>query len=61
MFEDVVDTSRRLLQGKVGVSKTGYRRTTGRDNPSERLWVYGRARLPCRRCGTPIEVRKTRP
>ena len=36
----------------------GYRRTTGRDDPSERLWVYGRARLPCRRCGTAIEVRK---
>ena len=26
--------------------------------PTERLWVYGRARLPCRRCGTAISVRK---
>ena len=66
-LKDVVDTSRRLLQANVAVSKTGlnsqagHRRTTGRDNPSERLWVYGRARLPCRRCGTPIEVRKHGP
>jgi len=37
---------------------TGYRRTTRRSDPRERLWVYARARLPCRRCGTPIEVRK---
>ena len=36
----------------------GLRRTTGRADPKERLWVYGRARLPCRRCGTPIRVRK---
>ncbi len=60
-LEDVVDTSRRLLQANVVVSTTGHRRTTGRDNPSERLWVYGRARLPCRRCGTPIDVRKHGP
>ena len=37
---------------------TGSRRTTGRDNPAERLWVYGRGRLPCRRCGTAIDVKK---
>lgn len=44
----------------------GLRRTTGRSHPGERLWVYGRAKQPCRRCGTPIEssaigkhVRKT--
>ena len=36
----------------------GFRRTTGRDNPRERLWVYGRVGLPCRRCGTPIELKK---
>jgi endonuclease-8 len=28
--------------------------TTGRLNPNERLWVYGRAGAPCRVCGTPI-------
>ena len=39
---------------------TGFRRTTRRDDPKERLWVYGRARLPCRRCGTSISVKETR-
>jgi endonuclease-8 len=34
----------------------GYRRTTRHNDPRNRLWVYGRARLPCRRCGTPIRV-----
>jgi endonuclease-8 len=60
----LVDTGRRLLQANVrrlsaGLSAdTKMRKTTGRDNPAERLWVYGRARLPCRRCGTPVNVRK---
>ncbi|MEO8075847.1 MAG: DNA-formamidopyrimidine glycosylase family protein [Acidobacteriota bacterium] len=56
--------ARRLLLANVidGVAPmttyTGFRRTTGRADPQERLWVYGRTRLPCRRCGTPIGVRK---
>ena len=29
--------------------------TTGRLNPRERLWVYGRAGEPCFKCGTPVE------
>jgi endonuclease VIII len=37
---------------------TGFRRTTGRDDLSQRLWVYGRASKPCRRCGAPIATRK---
>jgi endonuclease-8 len=36
----------------------GMRRTTGRSDPSERLWVYGRSNQPCRRCGTPISSNK---
>lgn len=32
------------------------RNTTGRSDPAERLWVYGRAGKPCRRCGTAIAV-----
>jgi endonuclease-8 len=36
---------------------SGLRRTTRRANPGERLWVYGRAKDPCRRCGTAISVR----
>jgi endonuclease VIII len=60
----LLDTARELLQANVTTklapmtTYTGFRRTTRRDDPSERLWVYGRARLPCRRCGTPIEIRK---
>jgi endonuclease-8 len=36
------------------VTYGGLRRTTGRADPSARLWVYGRAGRPCRRCGTPL-------
>jgi endonuclease VIII len=43
------------------VTYTGLRRTTGRADPSARLWVYGRAGKPCRRCGTPISRRKQGP
>ena len=39
----------------------GLRRTTGRHDPGARLWVYGRAGRPCRRCGSPISVRKHGP
>jgi endonuclease-8 len=34
------------------------RRTTGRANLSERLWVYKRTGEPCRHCGSPIVSRK---
>jgi endonuclease-8 len=34
------------------------RRTTGRANASERLWVYRRTGEPCRRCGSAIVSRK---
>jgi endonuclease-8 len=60
----LVDTGRKLLQTNAGSSLTpmttytGYRRTTRRGDPAERLWVYGRARRACRRCGTAIEARK---
>ena len=63
-LECLVDTGRRLLAlnvtGAVAPMTTyvGMRRTTRRSAPAERLWVYGRARLPCRKCGTAIEVRK---
>jgi len=33
------------------------RRTTRASNPSESLWVYGRAGEPCRRCGETIRRR----
>ena len=60
----IIDTARRVLRANVTTELApmttcaGFRRTTGRASPRERLWVYGRARLPCRRCATPIHVRK---
>jgi endonuclease-8 len=33
------------------VTSHGMRRTTGRADPSDRLWVYNRAGRPCRECG----------
>ena len=43
------------------VTYTGFRRTTGRADPSARLWVYGRGGKPCRRCGSPIQRAKQGP
>jgi endonuclease VIII len=63
-LKSIVEESRRVLTLNVSeglelmTTYGGMRRTTGRGNPSDRLWVYGRARLPCRRCGSPVRVRK---
>jgi endonuclease-8 len=61
----LVDTARRLLRANVVddgpgqiVTYRGLRRTTGRSDPDERLWVYGRAGKPCRRCGAAIRFVK---
>ena len=35
------------------------RRTRDSLDPGGALWVYGRAGKPCRKCGTPIQARKT--
>ena len=53
LLANVTDTS-----GDQMVTYTGFRRTTGRANEEERLWVYGRRNQPCRQCGTPIQSRK---
>jgi endonuclease VIII len=56
----IVEAAARLLRANVTdraagiVTYGGLRRTTGRADPSARLWVYGRAGKPCRRCGTAI-------
>jgi len=63
----LIETARNLLRANVSMglapmtTYSGLRRTTGRDDPRERLWVYGRARLPCRKCGTRIQVKKHGP
>ena len=60
----LIETARTLLAANVTerlapmTTYTGFRRTTRRDAPNERLWVYGRARLACRRCQTPIAIAK---
>jgi endonuclease-8 len=52
-----------VVSGVVsGFSRTAsMRRTTGRADPSARLWVYGRGGQPCRRCGTAISRQKQGP
>jgi endonuclease VIII len=63
-LETIVATARRVLTANVQdavapmTTYGGYRRTTRRADPTQRLWVYGRARLPCRRCGRAIQIRK---
>jgi endonuclease-8 len=61
----ILEIARRLMNANVVdvrrngiVTYTGYRRTTNRSNPAERMWVYGRIQLPCRRCGAEIEMRR---
>lgn len=59
----VISTARKFLHANVTeglaamTTYAGFRRTTRRDQPSERLWVYGRRGEPCRRCRTPIASR----
>ena len=59
----LVTTARKFLRANVTggmaamTTYSWFRRTTGRSDPHERLWVYGRAGDPCRRCGSPIQIR----
>jgi endonuclease-8 len=61
----LVSTARKFLLANVTstsgdqiVTHSGPRRTTGRSDREENLWVYARRGEPCRRCGTAIESRK---
>ena len=61
----IVFTARQLLVANAGpthsshvITHSAMRQTTGRTDPSERLWVYHRGGHPCRICGTPILSRK---
>jgi endonuclease VIII len=40
------------------VTYHGMRRTTGRSDPGDRLWVYSRGGRPCRECGTSIVMQR---
>ena len=60
----ILKTARKFLLANVSTglapmtTYTGFRRTRGHGDPGERLWVYGRAHQPCRRCGTSIRMQK---
>jgi endonuclease VIII len=61
----LVTTARKFLLANVTegsgdqiATYPGLRRTTGRTNLEENLWVYGRHYEPCRKCGLPIESYK---
>lgn len=61
----LIDTARKQLSANVLESSTdgpvtysGARRTRRTSDAGARLWVYGRAGRPCRRCGTVILTRK---
>src|SRR5688572_2030119 len=67
-LERLVTTAVRFMRANVGGRASaaietyrGLRRTTGRNDPGARLWVYGRAGKPCRRCGTLISRRRQGP
>jgi endonuclease-8 len=65
-LREILATARKHLAANVKDPKggittyRGYRRGAGRD-ASERRYVYGRARRPCRTCGTLIRVRAQGP
>lgn len=52
---DPVRTATRAQQMLWANRLGGNRTTTGDTRPGKDLWVYGRAGLPCRRCGTSID------
>ena len=64
-LERILAVSVKLLSMNVppeeqaGRSMVFGRRTRNSLDPSARLWVYGRAGRPCRKCGRPIQQRKT--
>jgi endonuclease-8 len=64
-WQRLMSLARTLLKANIAESSgqgietyRGLRRTTGRMNAEERLWVYSRGGRPCRKCGTRIASRK---
>ncbi len=57
MKANVVDGSSSTGGDQI-VTYSGNRRTTGRMDREERLWVYGRQGMECRRCGATVMMRK---
>jgi endonuclease-8 len=64
-WQRLMSLARTLLKANIAESSgqgietyRGLRRTTGRMNAEERLWVYSRGGRPCRKCGSRIASRK---
>lgn len=64
-LEQMMDLARQLLkdnviQGTSGQIQTfrNLRQTNKSMDPDQNLWVYGRGGKPCRKCGTPIRMKK---
>src|SRR5262249_22669876 len=62
--EQIVQIAHHQLASNVmtrahGLSVPTGRRTTRSLDPNKALWVYGRGGRPCRRCGSPVQTKKT--
>jgi endonuclease-8 len=64
-LEGMMELARRLLKDNVLEGASGQiqtfrnlRQTNRSMDPDQNLWVYGRIGKPCRKCGTPIEMKK---
>jgi endonuclease-8 len=60
-LDRVIDVALRLMRMNVVEStamRVSGRQTTGSLDPGAKLFVYGRARQPCRTCGTSVAVAK---
>jgi endonuclease-8 len=59
-LQQLIEVARRLMRMNTAPLQMAFgRRTRNSLDPRARLWVYGRAGKPCRRCGAAIESRKT--
>jgi endonuclease-8 len=62
---EIVGVSQRLLRENVlnvdrpSIARAAARSTTRSSDPAARLFVYGRAGKPCRRCGASIQYRRS--
>jgi endonuclease VIII len=64
-LERMMDIARGLLRDNVGEGASpriqtyrNLRQLNPASEPDESVWVYGRRGKPCRKCGTPIEMKK---
>jgi len=65
-LERMMDIARGVLKDNVIAGSSpriqtyrNLRQLNPASEPDESLWVYGRRGKPCRKCGTPIEMKKT--